>query len=469
MNQELQDYIEKTRETGMSDEQIKQELLKVGWKEEDINQEFNNVSVSAPNLTVNPAQKNQDKNIIYYYLAVLKKYATFKGRARRKEYWSFFLVNFLISLLLVAVSFFIRDKGIIGMIYSLLMLIPGIAVAARRLHDINRSGWWLFIGLIPVVGTIIVLIFMFRDGDASANQYGSNPKIISEQEKISGDIGPEKNNKSKILIIIIASVIIIAGILGYFLLIKPSEPKTVNRMPDGSSINAYGPDLSGFANAAKNCSPAIANYTVTNLGYIAKYNLKLESIADGCSFSQRTDDITLQENTEERNQAIINELKKEGYTDTEIQEYLLATEKIQSDNLQEIRTNIGMTRICVYSNTGFLAKMLTDWASGDFGSDKSGFADCTATDASGNKIAVATSGVSLWSGISYTNDKSGLKFNVSIITETQANMTVTDIKTNNKQAVSLELKSPITLFGHTLMISTIQKLGERYIATIGID
>lgn len=111
-----------------------------------------------------------------WYLEVLKKYAVFSGRARRKEYWMFVLFNLIISLVLGFVEGLVGGPGIIGTIYGLAVLIPGIAVSVRRLHDTNRSGWWLLIAFVPLVGVIMLLIFMAADSTPGDNQFGSNPK-----------------------------------------------------------------------------------------------------------------------------------------------------------------------------------------------------------------------------------------------------------------------------------------------------
>jgi len=117
-----------------------------------------------------------------WYLAVLKKYAEFKGRARRREYWNFVLFNIIISIVLALVdkvtgSFSAeRGFGILGGLYALAVIIPSIAVGVRRLHDTNRSGWWLLIGLIPCIGLIVLIIFTVQDSQAGDNQYGPNPK-----------------------------------------------------------------------------------------------------------------------------------------------------------------------------------------------------------------------------------------------------------------------------------------------------
>ena len=115
-----------------------------------------------------------------WYTAALKKYAVFSGRARRKEYWMFFLVNIIISAVLSIIQLAVPSiAGVISVLsglYGLAILIPSLAVGVRRLHDTNRTGWWLFIGLIPVIGTIILIVFFAQDSQAGDNQYGPNPK-----------------------------------------------------------------------------------------------------------------------------------------------------------------------------------------------------------------------------------------------------------------------------------------------------
>lgn len=120
-----------------------------------------------------------------WYLEVLKKYAVFSGRARRSEYWYFALFNFIISIVLtvfdIAAGSFSQETemGLIGGIYTLAMLIPSIAVSVRRLHDTGRSGWWLLIGLIPLIGVIVLLVFAVQDSKPGQNQYGENPKEVT--------------------------------------------------------------------------------------------------------------------------------------------------------------------------------------------------------------------------------------------------------------------------------------------------
>ena len=117
-----------------------------------------------------------------WYLEVLKKYAVFDGRARRKEYWMFFLINIVVLAVLAAIDNLIGIRihqagvGLLQSLYSLAVLIPSIAVTVRRLHDTGRTGWWILIGLIPFIGGIILLIFMVLDSEPGTNQYGPNPK-----------------------------------------------------------------------------------------------------------------------------------------------------------------------------------------------------------------------------------------------------------------------------------------------------
>jgi uncharacterized membrane protein YhaH (DUF805 family) len=107
-----------------------------------------------------------------WYIEVLKKYAVFDGRARRKEYWMFFLFNFIIAF---ALGFFAGLAGLpafVAQIYSLAVLIPAIAVGIRRMHDTDHSGWWL---LFPIVN----LIFAVTEGTRGDNRFGPDPKAVT--------------------------------------------------------------------------------------------------------------------------------------------------------------------------------------------------------------------------------------------------------------------------------------------------
>jgi uncharacterized membrane protein YhaH (DUF805 family) len=113
-----------------------------------------------------------------WYVQVLKKYAVFGGRARRMEYWYFVLFNFIIAVVLGLIDQLVGTNGVLGSLYALAVLLPSIGVSIRRLHDTGRSGWWLFIGLIPLIGAIILIIFMVGDSQPETNQYGPSPKIV---------------------------------------------------------------------------------------------------------------------------------------------------------------------------------------------------------------------------------------------------------------------------------------------------
>jgi len=110
-----------------------------------------------------------------YYMEVLKKYAAFGGRARRAEYWMFTLINTIIAIVVAFASFKI-GMPFLYFIYLVAVLLPSLAVGIRRLHDTGRSGWYLFIALIPLIGPIVLLVWLIQDSQPGDNQYGSNPK-----------------------------------------------------------------------------------------------------------------------------------------------------------------------------------------------------------------------------------------------------------------------------------------------------
>lgn len=120
---------------------------------------------------------------MHWYITVLKKYAVFSGRARRKEFWSFALTHFIFYMLLSGIDRLIGNAleletpmPILSSIYSLAVLIPSLAVSVRRLHDIGKSGWWLLLSLIPCLGSLILLIFFLQNSQPGTNEYGPNPK-----------------------------------------------------------------------------------------------------------------------------------------------------------------------------------------------------------------------------------------------------------------------------------------------------
>jgi uncharacterized membrane protein YhaH (DUF805 family) len=112
-----------------------------------------------------------------------KRYAEFTGRSRRKEYWMFTLLVVVVAIVLSLVEGVLGLGGMVGGVYGplttlflLATLVPSIAVGIRRLHDTDRSGWWILIALVPFVGGLILLVFYVLEGTKGPNQYGPDPK-----------------------------------------------------------------------------------------------------------------------------------------------------------------------------------------------------------------------------------------------------------------------------------------------------
>lgn len=118
--------------------------------------------------------------MINNYKAVLRKYVVFSGRATRSEYWYFVLLNFLISIAISIVGSILADGlgNTLQSLYSLAVLLPSLAVMVRRLHDTSHSAWWILINLIPLVGTIIFIVFLATDTVPAENKYGPSPKAV---------------------------------------------------------------------------------------------------------------------------------------------------------------------------------------------------------------------------------------------------------------------------------------------------
>lgn len=117
-----------------------------------------------------------------YYLMPWKKYVTFSGRAQRAEYWTFTLVNMGIYFLLLVLYLVANNNAALmnlAVLFNLAILLPTLAVTARRLHDTGHKGWWILIGLIPLVGFIILLVFTLSDSTPGDNKYDQNPKGIA--------------------------------------------------------------------------------------------------------------------------------------------------------------------------------------------------------------------------------------------------------------------------------------------------
>ncbi|GIF63442.1 DUF805 domain-containing protein [Asanoa ishikariensis] len=113
--------------------------------------------------------------------AVLTNYVGFSGRARRSEYWWFVVFSILVNVVARILDSVLFDTttsgtGIIGGIVGLALFLPGLAVAIRRLHDTDRSGWWVLLALIPIIGAIVLIVFMAGDSKPGTNRFGANPK-----------------------------------------------------------------------------------------------------------------------------------------------------------------------------------------------------------------------------------------------------------------------------------------------------
>ena len=109
----------------------------------------------------------------WYKKVVFENYANFDGRARRSEYWYFVLLNTIFVILASLIN------PVLYGLYALLVLLPGLAVSVRRLHDVGKSGVWLLISLVPIIGGIWLIILMATEGETEYNMYGSNPKEIN--------------------------------------------------------------------------------------------------------------------------------------------------------------------------------------------------------------------------------------------------------------------------------------------------
>ena len=123
-----------------------------------------------------------------YYLAVLKKYVDFSGRARRSEYWYFALFNIIFLIVAMALDNLLGTTvppmpyGAFYLIYGMLVLIPGLAVFVRRMHDVGKSGAYFFLIFIPIIGAIWLLVLCVTEGTSGKNIYGEDPKAVSITE-----------------------------------------------------------------------------------------------------------------------------------------------------------------------------------------------------------------------------------------------------------------------------------------------
>lgn len=122
-------------------------------------------------------------NSFDYFKKCFRQYADFSGRARRAEYWYFQLYSWLFSFAAIIMDAYIfgttlEETGLFGALYSLIIIIPNLAVSVRRLHDTGRSGWTLLLMLLPIIGWTAMLIFDCQDSQKDANKWGVNPKLF---------------------------------------------------------------------------------------------------------------------------------------------------------------------------------------------------------------------------------------------------------------------------------------------------
>jgi uncharacterized membrane protein YhaH (DUF805 family) len=109
------------------------------------------------------------------YFSALRSYAVFHGRARRREFWMFTVVNIVVTIALQLVV----KSHVPYLVYSLAVTIPTLAVTVRRLHDTSHSAWWLLIGVVPIVGQVVLLVFLVSRGEDGANRFGRDPKAAA--------------------------------------------------------------------------------------------------------------------------------------------------------------------------------------------------------------------------------------------------------------------------------------------------
>lgn len=110
-----------------------------------------------------------------WYKDAFRKYAEFNGRARRTAFWMFFLFNLIASIVLAGVDV-VLGMQLLGSLYSLAVIIPSLALGARRLHDTGKSGWWQLLYFLPLIGALVLIFFFVQDSAAEENAYGVSPK-----------------------------------------------------------------------------------------------------------------------------------------------------------------------------------------------------------------------------------------------------------------------------------------------------
>jgi uncharacterized membrane protein YhaH (DUF805 family) len=124
------------------------------------------------------APEPRRRSRVHWYTDVLRRYTDFDGRSDRPEFWWFGLINLIVSLVLWAIgiaAFGFQGGQLVAVLYGLVTLLPALGVEIRRLHDTNRSGWWILIGLIPIIGGITLIVFFASAGTQGSNGFGLQP------------------------------------------------------------------------------------------------------------------------------------------------------------------------------------------------------------------------------------------------------------------------------------------------------
>ena len=116
-----------------------------------------------------------------YYIKAFIHYAVFSTRANRAEYWYFVLFSFIVSILLLILGV-ILETDLLPAVYNLIALVPSLAVAVRRMHDIDKSGWWILVNLLPIVGWIIFIYLAVQKGTEGPNRFGQPPEVLMEND-----------------------------------------------------------------------------------------------------------------------------------------------------------------------------------------------------------------------------------------------------------------------------------------------
>lgn len=123
-----------------------------------------------------------------YYIKAFNNFSNFNGRARRKDYWMYLLFNLIFAMVAIildnvfGLAFESIGYGVIYLLYALITFIPSLSVSVRRLHDKSKSGWYLLLAIIPIIGGIVLLFILAADGDPGENEYGMNPKELPEED-----------------------------------------------------------------------------------------------------------------------------------------------------------------------------------------------------------------------------------------------------------------------------------------------